>query len=122
MQELSARQKAILERIALALASSEPSPSIRELAQAAGLNSTSSVHHHLNILEEMGYIKRRAASVRAISLTPKAMDTVAPFSEDAEGQAPLFKAKKAMLEALLHLNFHRPEEAKQVLLAALEQP
>ena len=73
MQELSERQKAILERIALAFASSEASPSIRELAQAAGLNSTSSVHHHLNLLEEMGYIKRKASAIRAIILTPKAL-------------------------------------------------
>jgi SOS-response transcriptional repressor LexA len=73
MQELSVRQKAILERIALAFASAEASPSIRELMQATGLNSTSSVQHHLNILQEMGYIKRKASASRAIVLTPKAL-------------------------------------------------
>ena len=47
-------------------------PSVREIAKAVGLASTSAVHHHLLILEREGYLERGAAQSRAIRLTPYA--------------------------------------------------
>jgi repressor LexA len=47
-------------------------PSVREIARAVGLASTSAVHHHLQILEREGYLERGAAQSRAIRLTPTA--------------------------------------------------
>lgn len=43
-------------------------PSIREICQAVGLSSTSSVHAHLNTLEEKGYIKKGTNKRRALEL------------------------------------------------------
>ena len=43
-------------------------PSVREIASAVGLSSPSTVHAHLNALEEMGLIKRDAAKPRAIEV------------------------------------------------------
>lgn len=43
-------------------------PSIRELCKICGLASTSSVYSHLKSLENMGYIKRREDSLRAIAI------------------------------------------------------
>src|SRR5581483_8470555 len=46
--------------------------SVREIAHAVGLASTSAVHHHLLILEREGYLERGAAQSRALRLTPTA--------------------------------------------------
>lgn len=43
-------------------------PSIREICSAVHLNSTSSVHAHLNALEKNGYIKRDPSKQRAIEI------------------------------------------------------
>lgn len=43
-------------------------PSIREICHAVGLSSTSSVHAHLNTLEEKGYIKKGTNKRRALEL------------------------------------------------------
>ena len=47
-------------------------PSVREIAKAVGLASTSAVHHHLEILEREGYLERGEAQSRALRLTPNA--------------------------------------------------
>src|SRR5947207_15222250 len=47
-------------------------PSVREIALAVGLASTSAVHHHLQMLEREGYLERGAAQSRPIRLTPNA--------------------------------------------------
>jgi repressor LexA len=47
-------------------------PSVREIAEAVGLASTSAVHHHLIALERDGLIERGSHSSRALRLTPRA--------------------------------------------------
>ena len=44
-------------------------PSVREICAAVGLKSTSTVHAHLNRLEEEGYLRRDATKPRAMELT-----------------------------------------------------
>lgn len=44
-------------------------PSIREMCKGLGVRSTSTVHGHLEKLEEKGYIKRASTKNRAITLT-----------------------------------------------------
>ena len=43
-------------------------PSVREICAATGLKSTSTVHAHLNALENLGYISRDAGLNRAIHI------------------------------------------------------
>lgn len=43
-------------------------PSVREICEAVGLKSTSSVHAHLESLEKNGYIRRDATKPRAIEI------------------------------------------------------
>lgn len=43
-------------------------PSVREICKAVDLNSTSTVHYHLSVLEDMGRIKMKRNQTRAISL------------------------------------------------------
>jgi repressor LexA len=66
------RKLKILHHIAGTLRARGYPPSVREIALAVGLSSTSAVHHHLQILEREGYLERGAAQSRAIRLTPRA--------------------------------------------------
>lgn len=66
------RKVKILDHIAATLRARGYPPSVREIAKAVGLASTSAVHHHLLILERDGYLERGAAQSRAIRLTPTA--------------------------------------------------
>ena len=66
------RKVKILDFIAATLRTRGVPPSVREIARAVGLASTSAVHHHLQILEREGYLERGAAQARAIRLTPTA--------------------------------------------------
>ena len=55
------RKVKILDYIAATLRARGFPPSVREIARAVGLASTSAVHHHLQILEREGYLERGAA-------------------------------------------------------------
>ena len=66
------RKQRILDHIAATLRARGYPPSVREIALAVGLASTSAVHHHLEALERDGYLERGAARSRAIRLTPHA--------------------------------------------------
>src|ERR671938_620537 len=66
------RKVKIIDFIAATLRARGYPPSVREIARAVGLASTSAVHHHLQILEREGYLERGAAQSRAIRLTPTA--------------------------------------------------
>jgi repressor LexA len=75
------RKTKILTHIAGTLRARGFPPSVREIARAVGLNSTSAVHHHLQILEREGYLERGAAQSRAIRLTPSAALSLGLSSE-----------------------------------------
>ncbi len=65
---LSDKQIKIIEYIKNELMLRGYPPSIREICQAVGLSSTSSVHAHLNTLEEKGYVKKGNNKRRALEL------------------------------------------------------
>ncbi len=66
------RKRRILEFVAATLRERGYPPSVREIAEAVGLASTSAVHHHLRALEREGYLERGASQSRALRLTPTA--------------------------------------------------
>jgi repressor LexA len=68
----AARKKRIIEYIALTLRERGYPPSVREIATAVDLASTSAVHHHLQALEREGFLERGATRSRALRLTPTA--------------------------------------------------
>ena len=65
---LSDKQIKILQFIKDELTLRGYPPSIREICKAVGLSSTSSVHAHLNTLEDKGYIKKGTNKRRALEL------------------------------------------------------
>ncbi len=68
----AARRQRIIDYIAATLRARGYPPSVREIAAAVGLASTSAVHHHLSALERDGYLERGATQSRALRLTPTA--------------------------------------------------
>ena len=68
----AARKQRIIEYIAATLRARGYPPSVREIALAVDLASTSAVHHHLSALEQEGFLERGASRSRALRLTPAA--------------------------------------------------
>lgn len=69
--DLNSRQILILEFIKIQISSKGYPPSVREICNAVGLKSTSTVHMHLNKLEKLGYIKKDATKPRTIEVLDK---------------------------------------------------
>ena len=89
------RKQRIIDYIAATVRESGYPPSVREIAAAVGLASTSAVHHHLSALEREGLLERDATQSRALRLTPSAMlstgatDTVARAPEAGAQAIPV---------------------------------
>lgn len=66
--ELTDRQARVLEAIKRHLSERGFLPSYREIGRDAGLRSTSSVKHQLQVLQDLGYIRLTANKGRAIEL------------------------------------------------------
>jgi repressor LexA len=67
------RRQRIIEYIAATIRRHGYPPSVREIAAAVGLASTSAVHHHLSALERDGLLERDATQSRALRLKPAAL-------------------------------------------------
>ena len=65
---LTPRQTKVLETIRDAVQLRGYPPSMREIGQAVGLTSTSSVAHQLKVLEEKGFLKRDGNRPRALEV------------------------------------------------------
>lgn len=65
---LSKKQQDILEFIKESIINRGYPPAVREICDAVGLRSTSSVHSHLETLEKNGYIRRDPTKPRAIEI------------------------------------------------------
>lgn len=68
MRKIGRRQAEILEYIKEEVIKKGYPPSVREIGDAVGLSSSSTVHGHLNKLEEKGFIRRDPTKPRAIEL------------------------------------------------------
>jgi repressor LexA len=67
-KELSDKQQNILNFIKEEILSRGYPPSVREICEAVGLKSTSTVHGHLERLEKKGFIRRDPTKPRAIEV------------------------------------------------------
>src|SRR5437879_7010717 len=70
--ELTERQTRILNYIRDVSKSRNYPPSVREIGEAVGLSSSSTVHNHLNQLERRGLIKRDPSKSRTVQLVTDA--------------------------------------------------
>jgi repressor LexA len=67
---LTARQRRVLEVIRDSVEQRGYPPSVREIGQAVGLTSTSSVAHQLTTLERKGFLRRDPNRPRAVDVRP----------------------------------------------------
>ncbi|GBD85128.1 lexA repressor [bacterium BMS3Abin02] len=74
MEDLTGRQREILDLIRTTVADRGYPPSVREIGDALGLRSPSTVHSHLSSLVRAGYLRRDPAKPRAIEV----IDPAAP--------------------------------------------
>ena len=65
---LTARQRGILDFIESQMRTRGYPPSVREIGQAVGLTSTSTVHAHLRTLQKLGFLRRDPTKPRAIEV------------------------------------------------------
>ncbi|ASO19267.1 repressor LexA [Actinoalloteichus hoggarensis] len=90
VEELTPRQQRVLAVIREWLDRNGYPPSVREIGEAVGLTSTSSVAHQLRTLERKGYLRRDPNRPRAVGVLP--VDRVAQAAgtaTDADG-APVY--------------------------------
>lgn len=66
VRALSGKRRQILEFIAGQVRDRGFPPSVREIGEAVGLTSSSTVHAHLRVLQEEGYLRRDPSKPRAI--------------------------------------------------------
>jgi repressor LexA len=66
--DITGRQKEILDLILRTVESRGYPPSVREIGEAVGLNSPSTVHSHLSALVKAGYLRRDPSKSRAIEV------------------------------------------------------
>ena len=67
-QDLTDRQRQILDLIGATVRERGYPPSVREIGDAVGLSSPSTVHSHLSALERGGYVRRDPTKPRAIEI------------------------------------------------------
>ena len=73
MADLTKKQQEILDYIVHQQSSKGYPPSVREICEAVGLRSTSTVHGYLSRLEKKGFIRRDPTKPRAIEILDKAL-------------------------------------------------
>ncbi|WUD70088.1 transcriptional repressor LexA [Nocardia sp. NBC_00508] len=93
--ELTVRQRKVLEVIRTSVSERGYPPSIREIGDAVGLTSTSSVAHQLRALERKGYLRRdpnrpRAVDVRGLDEAVRSVTSLpGAAADDADAERPV---------------------------------
>lgn len=90
MAELSKMQQQIYDFLVSYIRSRGYPPSVREIGEAVGLKSPSTVHFHLKHLEEAGVIEKGAGKGRAITLTaPPVPEDKVPIVGNVAAGSPI---------------------------------
>ena len=90
MAELAHMQQRIYDYIVSCIREQGYPPSVREIGEAVGLKSPSTVHFHLKHLEEAGVIEKGAGKGRAIALTePEVPEDRVPIVGNVAAGSPI---------------------------------
>ena len=102
MAELSKMQQKIYAYIAECIRQQGYPPSVREIGEAVGLKSPSTVHFHLKHLEEAGVIEKGAGKGRAITLTSPPVECIEDYlTFDTGGRTGEYFALRVRGESML---------------------
>lgn len=89
MTKLSPMQQKIYDYIVSCIREQGYPPSVREIGEAVGLKSPSTVHFHLKHLEQAGVIEKGAGKGRAITLTDPPEDDRVPIVGNVAAGSPI---------------------------------
>ena len=95
MSDITARQQRILDFISETVHDRGYPPTVREIGEAVGLTSSSSVHAQLANLERMGLLRKDPTKPRAMTLAgePKAPSVAVPIVGRIAAGAPVLAAE-----------------------------
>jgi repressor LexA len=83
---LTWRQRKVLQVIRDSVQRRGYPPSMREIGEAVGLTSTSSVSYQLSVLQEKGYLRRDAGRPRTVEVRLPGHPVVRPDTQDNPGE------------------------------------
>jgi repressor LexA len=86
---LSTRQTEVLEYIRSTAESRGYPPSVREIAEALGLRSPSTVHSHISSLVKYGYLRRDPSKPRAIEVVGRSEEPISSRPSQPGREVPL---------------------------------
>lgn len=89
MVKLTVMQQKIYDYIVACIENQGYPPSVREIGQAVGLRSPSTVHFHLKHLEEAGVISKGPGKGRAITLTNPPLKDQVPIVGNVAAGTPI---------------------------------
>lgn len=89
---LTPRQRRVLAVIRDSVLARGYPPSMREIGQAVGLTSTSSVAHQLRVLESKGFLRRDPNRPRAVEVLLPEVDVIAGAGRDDTGVGDAYPA------------------------------
>lgn len=94
MEKLSRMQQRVYDYIEESIALHGYAPSVREIGEALGLKSPSTVHFHIKHLQEMGLIEKSAGKGRAITLKKQPQEApAAPVQQVDESGEPFSRRR-----------------------------
>ena len=91
--QLSQKQMLVYGYLKKTMGNSIP-PTVREICEATGIRSTSTVHAALSALEENGYIERDAKSSRSIRLSGTADTSMVPLVGKVTAGQPILAVEE----------------------------
>ena len=97
MRKLKEHEQRVFDFIERAISDNGYAPSVRDIMNALGYKSTSTVHLYLHRLEELGYIHMEEGKSRAISVTS--------LARGAQGVVPILGKVTAGIPILATENF-----------------
>lgn len=98
IEALRPRARSIFEAVCAGIRTQGYPPSVREIAAAVGLSSSSTVKHHLDNLVSQGFLVRAAGRSRALEVNPQ----FTPLSTDE----PAVETATSQLGEVTPLNHH----------------
>ena len=93
---LSAKRKAILEYIERFTLDNGYAPSVREIGEAVGLRSPSTVHSHLKILEDNGYLQKSKGKTRTVSVAGQTNYKIVPLLGTVQAGLPVLAQEETI--------------------------
>lgn len=124
-ERLTERQRQVLQFIKDQIRRKGYPPSVREIGEAIGLSSSSTVHGHLARLEEKGYLRRDPTKPRAIEVLddePKAVKRVVnvPVVGRVTAGQPILAAENIEDYFPVPSDFLRPDEEYNVFFLSVQ--